>query len=151
MQHADYPALARLAREWPTIRDECAAIDRSNVLAIDRVGKDHDTIAREVIAHRKPTWVHGWGYDTDRWLNYGFCLHDQYLLGDAGAPHTIGLLRHLRGLKIAALSLMKSGLLLPLHTHPELAAEGLMTFHHGWTCRITAISTSQLSVPVDMC
>ena len=44
------------------------------------------------------------------------------------------LLQQLVGLKVAALSLFRPHVVLPVHSHPELAEEGLLTFHLGLSC-----------------
>jgi aspartyl/asparaginyl beta-hydroxylase (cupin superfamily) len=136
---AQFAPLLTLQNNWRAISAECAALDRRNILDIDREGKSHEEVARAIIENGQPKWVEAWGEQKEKWLNWGFGIHDQYPLGDAGAPRTVDLLRHIRGLKVAALSLFKPGLLLPVHTHPELADEGLLTFHLG------------LEVPRDYC
>jgi beta-hydroxylase len=134
-----FKPLLMLRENWHLIGAECAALDRNDVLDFDRVGKSHEEVARALVENGQPRWVQAWGEEKDKWLNWGFVIHDQYPLGDAGAPKTVGLLRHIRGLKVGALSLFKPGLMLPVHSHPELAAEGLLTFHLG------------LEVPLDHC
>jgi aspartyl/asparaginyl beta-hydroxylase (cupin superfamily) len=134
-----FEPLMVLRENWRVIRDECAIIDRNNVHETDRVGKTHEMVARELVESGRPQWIRSWGEQMDKWLNWGFTIHDQFPLGDAGAPKTTGLLRHIRGLKVAALSLLKPGVVLPVHTHPELGQEGLLTFHLG------------LEVPLDLC
>jgi beta-hydroxylase len=125
-----FKPLVKLQEHWSVIRTECVALKRSDILNIDREDKTHEEVARAIIAHG-PGWVEGWGEAKAKWLNWVFVIHDHQILGDAGAPNTSALLKHIQGLKVAALSLFKPGLLLPIHAHPELAREGLLTFHLG--------------------
>jgi len=113
------------------IADECAALDRANILQIDREGKSHDEVTRDVIKGGKPGWVHAWGENKDKWLNWGIVLYDQFPLGDAGMPKTAAMFRNIEGIKVAALSWFKPGTIIPIHSHPEFAAERLLTFHLG--------------------
>lgn len=113
------------------LRDECAALDRTNIAKFDRAGKTHEDVARALVTEGKPSWIKGWGEADEKWLSWGLIMHDSCPLGEAGVPKTTALLQHIRGLKVAALSLFRPGLLLPVHSHPELADEGLLTFHLG--------------------
>lgn len=136
----EFPPLKALRENWRMIRQECSVFDRTDVLeGIDRDGKSRDTVAKALIAGGRPRWVKAWGEQKDKWLNWGMVVHDQLIMGDAGAPKTTALLRHIRGFKVAGLSLFKPGLLLPVHEHPELHIEGVRTFHLG------------LEVPPDHC
>jgi Aspartyl/Asparaginyl beta-hydroxylase len=131
-----FPPLLRLANHYETIASECAAIDRSHLLTdFNRGYLDHEDVAVFIQKAYEETgnvpWVQAWGEYPDKWLNYGLIMHDQAPLGSAGVPKTIEILSHLRGVKVAALSLFKPGLVLPIHSHPELADEGMFTFHMG--------------------
>ena len=122
-------AFDSLQSNWTIIRDECLRLDRTNVLDSNREGKSHEAVMLELL-QSGPKWIPGW-FDPGRWFNYGFCFRDQYLLGDAGCPRTVAFLKEIKGLKVAALSWFRPHLVLPVHNHPELAAEGLLTYHLG--------------------
>ncbi len=49
---AQFPRLQEIALNWEVIRDECMNLD-APLLEIDRVGKNHDQVHAEIIAH---TW-----------------------------------------------------------------------------------------------
>jgi beta-hydroxylase len=123
-----------LRENWIDIRDECAALDRADVLQFERGDKTHEMVAQALIENGRAQWVQSWGEQKEKWLNWGVLMYDQFPLGDAGVPKTAGLLRKIRGFKVAALSLFKPGVLLPAHTHPELGREQLLTFHLGLVC-----------------
>lgn len=129
-----FTPLMTLSENWRIIRDECAALDREDILDLDRTDKDHEMVAKALVENGRAQWVKAWGENKNKWLNWGLLIYDQFLLGDAGAPKTTALLRRLRGLKVAALSLFKPSLLLPIHSHPELGEEQLLTFHLGLEC-----------------
>jgi beta-hydroxylase len=126
-----FKPLMVLRENWRVIRDECAAIDRNDIAPFERGAASHLAVTRKLVKNGRVQWIKAWGAHKDRWLNWGFTLYDQYPFGDAGAPKTVGLLRHIRGLKVGALALFKPGVLLPIHRHPELKAENLLTFHLG--------------------
>src|SRR5215468_6799481 len=126
VNHSQFKPLAALQENWAMIREECAALDRNNILDLDREGKSHEMVAKALIESGRPQWIKAWGEQRDKWLNWGFAIYDQFALGDAGAPKTAALLRHIRGSKVLSLSLFKPGVLLPIHTHPELGEEGLL-------------------------
>jgi beta-hydroxylase len=127
--HPDLGMLNLLWCNWQTIRDEALALDPHLILNSDREGKSHAQVMEELV-QAGPHWIPGWG-DKAHWLNWAFLLNDTFPLGDTGCPKTCSLLGRIKGLKVAALSLFKPGALLPLHHHPELATEGLLTFHLG--------------------
>jgi len=126
-----FPALERLSSAWIAIQDECVRLDRKNILPIARDGKTHAQVVDEVVAFGTPGWVESWGPLRHLWLNYGLMFEDDFPLGDVGLPQTVGLLRHLRGVHVAALSLFLPGVHLPVHVHPELAAAGIYIYHLG--------------------
>lgn len=126
-----FKPLMVLLENWRVIRDECATLDRNDILDFERGDSSHMEVASKLVENGRAQWVKAWGTYRDSWLNWGFSIYDQYLLGDAGAAKTTGLLRHIRGLKVAALSLFRPGVLLTVHDHPELKAENLLTFHLG--------------------
>lgn len=128
---ARFPALERLSSAWTIMRDECVVLDRANVLPISRVGKTHAEMLDELVALATPGWVEAWGPLKHLWLNYGLMFEDRFPMGDMRVPETVGLLRHLRGVHVAALSLFRPGAYLPVHVHPELGQAGLYTYHLG--------------------
>jgi beta-hydroxylase len=128
---AQFKPLMVLHQNWRLIREECAALDRNDIASFERGALSHAAITKKLVENGRMQWIKAWGEHKDRWLNYGFALYDQYPFGDAGAPKTVALLKHIRGLKVAALALFKPGVLLPIHRHPELKAENLLTFHLG--------------------
>jgi len=117
---------------WKTIRDEALALDQSNLADFDRDGKGHAAVFDELVKVG-PHWIPAWKEPKNVWLVWPLVLWDDFPLGDAECPKTCRLLRRLRGLKVAAFSLFRPRTILGLHTHPELAEEGLLTFHLGLT------------------
>jgi Aspartyl/Asparaginyl beta-hydroxylase len=104
------------------------------LMDIERVGKSHERVGAEVAmrveAGEPFGWVRGWGRvgGNPDWTQYGLVLGDR-ANRYASAPHTLPLLAPLRGIKVAAFVRLAPGTLLPLHTHPEVAAEGLLQMH----------------------
>ena len=123
--------LMTLQKNWRMIREECAPIDRTNIANFERGAMTHSAIAKKLAENGRPQWIKAWGAHKDKWLNWGFSIYDHFPLGDAGAPKTVALLKHIKGVKVFALALFKPGVLLPVHRHPELKAENLLTFHLG--------------------
>jgi aspartyl/asparaginyl beta-hydroxylase (cupin superfamily) len=126
---ASFPPLKKLAEHWRQIREEVATLSTENILPIDRQDKSHAQVVAELQKNGQRGWVQAWGPTRHLWLNYLLLFHDKLIIGDAGLPFTTGLLAHLRGVKVAALSMFRSGACLPIHDHPELAEENLFTFH----------------------
>jgi aspartyl/asparaginyl beta-hydroxylase (cupin superfamily) len=120
-----------LADNWRTIASEAAVLRRDNILGIDRDGKTHEQVAAEIISNGKAGWVKSWGADNEKWLTYGLVIEDKMPLGDCAMPKTAALLKQVRGLHVAALSLFKPDTILGLHFHPEMAAARINTFHLG--------------------
>jgi beta-hydroxylase len=129
----EFPALLELAQAWPKMRQDLDAL-AAPLMDLDRVGKSHQRvgaeIAKRVEAGEPFGWVRGWGRVGGHpdWTQYGLVLGDQ-ANRYASAPRTLALLAHLRGIKVAAFVRLAPGTLLPLHTHPEVAAEGLLQMH----------------------
>lgn len=131
---AEFPALQALAQGWPAMRADLDALN-APLMDIDRVGKPHVAVVAEVgqrVAAGEPYgFVKGWtiegGANSD-WTQYGLVLGDQPI-PFAAAPRTLALLAGLRGLKVAAFARLAPGTFLPTHTHPEIAAEGLLQCH----------------------
>ena len=129
----EFPDLVSLARAWPEMRQDLDAL-HAPLMDVDRVNKPHaavvDEVARRVAAGEAFGWVKGWGKaggDPD-WTQYGLVLSDQPI-PFAKAPRTLALLAGLRGIKVAAFVRLAPGTLLPVHTHPEVASEGLLQAH----------------------
>jgi aspartyl/asparaginyl beta-hydroxylase (cupin superfamily) len=122
------PRLIDLAAHWREIAAEAAALPDTR-LDIARAGKTHAEVAAEIIAAGRPGWVEGW---RPGWLNWGVCINDQFPI-DCGLPFTVSALRQVKGIKVAALSLMEPGCTLLMHSHDELAGRYL-TFHLGLDC-----------------
>ncbi len=130
-----FPALVDLAHAWQAMRADLDAL-HAPVMDIDRVGKPHSAVVAEV-AHRVTAgetfgWVKGWGGQAGAanpdWTQYGLVLADRSI-PFAKAPRTLALLAGLRGIKVAAFVRLAPGTLLPVHTHPEIATEGLLQAH----------------------
>ena len=119
-----------LKDNWQSIATECNAIDRNNIMDIDVTSLSREDVAHALVKSQKPQWIRGWD-GHNGWLNYGIAINYNYPLGDAGLPYTTSLLKKISGIKFANLSLFKAGTFLPMHAHPEMLAEGLLTFHLG--------------------
>ena len=115
---------------WQSIAREAAALPR-DILPIERGTRTHAEVMAEMLAGGQPGWISSWGDAAKNWLVYPIMFGDELPLGDVGMPHTTALLRGIGGVKVAALSLFKPHTLLPVHSHPELAVEGLQTYHLG--------------------
>ena len=126
-----FPALGRFVDAWPVIRSEALALDQSERCGFTRDGLSHEEVLHRLIGKGKPTWIEGWGLMRDRWLNYGLAFMDMFPFGDAACPTTVGLLRELRGIKVAAFSVFKPLAFLDPHDHPELVDPRTYTFHLG--------------------
>lgn len=125
-----HDAFSLLKNNWQSIANECNAIDRNNIIDIDVANLSREDVAIALVRSQKPQWIKGWdGHNS--WLNYGIAINYEYPLGNAGLPYTISLLKKISGIKFANLSLFKAGTFLPMHTHPEMTDEGLLTFHLG--------------------
>ena len=132
---AEFPALVDLVTAWPAMRQDLDVLS-APVMDIDRVGKPHAAVVAEVgqrVAAGEPFgWVKGWGGEDGAanpdWTQYGLVLGDQPI-PYAKAPRTLALLAGLRGIKVSAFVRLAPGTLLPLHTHPEIADEGLLQAH----------------------
>lgn len=140
-----YPQFDILQVQWRAIAAEALALPRT-VLRINRAGKTHAQVAEEIIGVGIPAWVESWGPHRANWLIWGLALNDTYPLGAAGAPATVSLLRQIKGIKVAAFSLFKPGVILTAHDHPEMAQEGLLTYHLGLSvpsqcCQIWSLGT----------
>ena len=129
----DFPDLQALAQAWPEMRQDLDAL-HAPLMDVDRVNKPHaavvDEVARRVAAGETFGWVKGWGKAGGEpdWTQYGLVLGDQPI-PYAVAPRTLALLAGLRGIKVAAFVRLAPGTLLPVHTHPEVASEGLLQAH----------------------
>ena len=129
----EFPDLVGLARAWPEMCQDIDAL-HAPVMTVDRINKPHAAVVAEVgqrvAAGETFGWVKGWGKaggDPD-WTQYGLVLGDQPI-PYAVAPRTLALLAGLRGIKVAAFVRLAPGTLLPVHTHPEVASEGLLQAH----------------------
>ena len=129
----DFPDLQALAQAWPAMRQDLDAL-HAPLMDVDRVNKPHAAVVAEVgqrvAAGETFGWVKGWGKaggDPD-WTQYGLVLGD-HPIPFAKAPRTLALLAGLRGIKVAAFVRLAPGTLLPVHTHPEIASEGLLQAH----------------------
>ena len=121
------------SRAWPKMRHDLDVL-AAPLMDVDRVGKSHERVGAEITqrveAGEPFGWVRGWGRagGNPDWTQYGLVLGDR-AVGYASAPRTLALLAPLRGIKVAAFVRLAPGTLLPLHTHPEVAAEGLLQMH----------------------
>jgi aspartyl/asparaginyl beta-hydroxylase (cupin superfamily) len=126
-----FPVLQELAKHWPTMREEGLGVDVADVLDVSREDKPHEQVVEELRRAGRAAWCRGWGVP-DKWLNLGLVAHDAPIPHvQARCPKTLALFERIRGVKVAAFSLFFPGALLPAHSHPELAQEGLLTFHLG--------------------
>ncbi len=124
--------LDQLTSQWQVMRDECARLDRRNILPINREDKDHEQVYQEIKASGKLGWVSAWGPSRDLWFNFPLLLNDTMFPGiEDLCPRTHALLSRLSGVKVAALALFKPHAWLPPHDHPELELERLLTYHLG--------------------
>ena len=130
----DFPKLKILSDNWQVIREEALAVPR-NYININRVDKDHETVAKELMfkihATKENGWVFGWSNKSKQnrqWIQYGIMLHDSPVPYN-NMPKTTDLLNQVRGIKIAALNILKRESILGTHTHPEIAAENLAQMH----------------------
>ena len=131
----EFPDLVGLAQAWPEMRQDLDAL-HAPLMDVNRVNKPHaavvDEVARRVAAGEIFGWVKGWGGEAGSanpdWTQYGLVLGDQPI-PFAKAPRTLALLAGLRGIKVAAFVRLAPGTLLPVHTHPEVASEGLLQAH----------------------
>lgn len=134
IEPSQFKPLMMLRENWQVMRDECVGLDRDDILDIDRENRTHRQVADALIRNGRVQWVKAWGDQKDRWLNWGFAINDEYPFDYAATPKTVRLLRKVKGLRVAALSLFKPGVRLPLHDHPELGRERILTFHLGLEC-----------------
>ena len=104
-----FKALMMLRDNWQSIRDECAALDRNDVLETERGDLTHIEAARMLAANGRAQWMKAWGLNKDRWLTWGFAIDDQYPLGRRGAEHREPAASRFRLVKVAALSLFRPG------------------------------------------
>jgi beta-hydroxylase len=129
----EFPVLLELAQAWATMRQDLDVL-AAPLMDVDRVGKSHERvgaeIAQRVEAGEPFGWVRGWGKagGNPAWTQYGLILGDR-VIRYASAPRTLALLAPLRGIKVAAFVRLAPGTLLPVHTHPEVAPEGLLQMH----------------------
>lgn len=126
---SQFEPLLFLQRNWLTIASECSTLPRNKIFPIPEYVNRED-VAIALVKSGNPAWIKGWD-GVDNWLNWGIAINYQFPLGDAGVPKTSALLRQVYGIKFANLSLFKGGVMLPLHTHPEMQREVLLTFHLG--------------------
>ena len=130
----EFPDLQALAQAWPEMRRDLDAL-HAPLMDVDRVNKSHAAVVAEVgqrVAAGEPFgWVKGWsilGGANPDWTQYGLVLGDQPI-PYAVAPRTLALLAGLHGIKVAAFVRLAPRTLLPVHTHPEVASEGLLQAH----------------------
>ena len=130
----EFPDLQTLAQAWPEMRQDLDVL-HAPLMNVDRVNKPHAAVVAEVgrrVAAGEPYgFVKGWtiqGGANPDWTQYGLVLGDQPI-PFAKAPRTLALLAGLRGLKLAAFARLAPGTVLPTHTHPEIASEGLLQAH----------------------
>lgn len=130
-----FPHLQLLVENWHIIRDEFLALP-TNVMNIDRVGSSHEEVLERISQYvsdgNSYGWIPGWGkegvnYD---WIQFGIIAYDEPIpfLGKY-MPETVGMLKKIPGIKVAALSTLRPQASLPCHSHPEIAKENLLQFH----------------------
>jgi hypothetical protein len=124
-----FPPLKKIADNWRQIREEVLTLDTTDLLPIDRHQKSHEEVVAAIRDQGRLGWVKAWGPTQSLWLNFLLAFKDKFPFAAPSLPLTTELLGHLRGVKIAALSLFRPGACLPIHDHPELAEENLLTFH----------------------
>ena len=133
-QLSDFPQLTELVENWKIIKEEASRLDDYN-LNINRVDKDHEVVAEEILEkiklNKKNGWVDGWnnkGEINKNWIQYGLIINDQEI-PYSNMPKTIKLLKKIKGIKVAALNILKSESILGTHTHPEMITEKLAQMH----------------------
>ncbi|MSR13264.1 MAG: aspartyl/asparaginyl beta-hydroxylase domain-containing protein [Gammaproteobacteria bacterium] len=136
VSHTAYPKLAHLVSNWEVIRDECAALDRTNILIVDPDGtgteKQNPDLLKTVAAVGRAGWFDGWGPVKEKWLKFALVFEDERMpFWLELCPKTAHVLSAMRGIHLAGLSLFKPGGWLPPHSHPELAAGQFLSFHLG--------------------
>jgi len=121
---SDFPQLTELVENWKTIKEESSRLDSYN-LNINRVNKDHEVVAEEILKkiklNKKNGWVDGWnnkGEINKSWIQYGLIINDQEI-PCSNMPKTIKLLKKIKGIKVAALNILKSESILGTHTHQK--------------------------------
>lgn len=133
-QLSNFPNLKILVENWQIIREEALSLDKYN-LNINRVNKDHEVVAEEILKkiklNKKNGWVDGWNNKNEinkSWIQYGIMIYDQEV-PYSNMPETIKLLKKITGVKVAALNILKAESILGTHTHPEMLTEGMAQMH----------------------
>ncbi|MCE3228704.1 MAG: aspartyl/Asparaginyl beta-hydroxylase family protein [Bacteroidetes bacterium] len=131
----DFPPLKDLVTNWNIIRNEFQAL-QAPVMNIDRTDKEHEAVLEEVQDYigkgNEYGWTMGWGKSGPNkdWVQYGLIIHDEVIpYVSERLSQTIGFLRKIKGIKIAALVTMHPQSSLPCHQHPELFEQGLLQLH----------------------
>ncbi|MGI4859536.1 MAG: aspartyl/asparaginyl beta-hydroxylase domain-containing protein [Janthinobacterium lividum] len=131
----DFPRLAAIADAWPAMHAEFSRLD-APIMPINRQGKSHETVVREVVQHVSSGhtygWMHGWGMDGPNrdWMQYGLVAGGKAVPWAVSTmPETVRLLASTTGVQTAALSWLRKHTLLSTHTHPELERERLLQMH----------------------
>lgn len=134
-----FPFVRGFEAAWQAIRDEYRALN-APILNLHRIGDAEQFV--EQLRRRNgwtPSWQVGSSEPNRNWLTFG--LYYKGIVPDGNTeklPVTTGLVRHLRGCKVAAFSLMRPTSFLAPHSHPELG-QGMLTYHLG------------LEVPANCC
>ena len=118
-----------LVANWKAIRDEAAALRGAKVLPFTWAGKTLPQLVEMMAAHG-PGWLPSTN-DPARWLTWGLAMDGRFPLGDAQCPRTCELLSSLSGLRLALFSWFRPGFVIPIHTHPDMATDGVLTAHLG--------------------
>ena len=82
-QLSNFPNLKILVENWQIIREEALSLGKYN-LNINRVNKDHEVVAEEILKkiklNKKNGWVNGWNNKNEinkSWIQYGLMIYDQ--------------------------------------------------------------------------
>ncbi|GIT91571.1 hypothetical protein JANAI62_20280 [Jannaschia pagri] len=132
---SDVPRLRPLHDHWREIAAEAAALADTR-MPIQRDGKDHTEVARDVMAYLQSGgdygWMLGWGPGSvpERWTQFGLMMDDAPIpMAQPVAPRTLSLLDGIGGIHVGAFLRMEPHTFLPVHRHPELRPAGLLQMH----------------------
>lgn len=132
---ARFPALRELFSEWQIVRDEFLRLE-APLMTMSRLDKSHEEVLAELNEYiaegNRFGWIEGWGKNGSNpdWLQYGLAAFDTMIpYVDPVLNQTLGMLQKIDGIKICAFAKLKSGAMLPVHTHPEIDEEDLLQMH----------------------